>query len=338
MQASDFSYVLPTGSIAQKAIEPRDSARLLVTSTMAGHDFADLPQLLESGDLLVVNHTKVRAARLSAVRVATGGVVEVLLVKRVDALRWEALFRPARRMRKGLMLEAGCLSIELLTEPVRGVGTVAVDAPGDVENAIALVGELPLPPYFHGSLERDDRYQTMFAKWVGSAAAPTAALHFTPRVVSDLAERGVRIEPVELAIGLDTFRSMADGSVAAHKIHREAFHVPSETARAIASTVQAGGRVIAVGTTVVRTLETAAESRGVVRVGAGESDLFITPGFRPLIVDAMITNFHAPQTTLIVMIAALLGERWRTVYDHALADHYRFLSFGDAMFIDQFAC
>lgn len=337
MQASDFFYTLPDAAIAQEAIEPRHAARLLVASTLVGYEFVELPRLLGSGDLLVVNRTKVRAARLSAERVDTGGAVEVLLVKRVDATRWQALFRPSRRIRKGVLLEAGPISLEVLATPVRGVGIVAVSSPGDVEDAIAEVGALPLPPYFHGALEHDDRYQTMFADTIGSAAAPTAALHFTPRVVSALEERGVRIEFVELAIGLDTFRPMADGPVAAHKIHRETFHVPSETAVAIASASNAGGRVIAVGTTVVRTLETAAESRGVVCVGEGESDLFITPGFRPQIVDAMITNFHAPQTTLIVMIAALLGERWRTVYDHALADHYRFLSFGDAMFIDRFA-
>jgi S-adenosylmethionine:tRNA ribosyltransferase-isomerase len=336
MQASDFFYVLPEGAIAQQAIEPRDAARLLVASTLSSLTFSDLPRILRDGDLLVVNRTKVRAARLRAIRVETGGAVEVLLVKRVDHERWEALLRPARRIRAGVSMRAGDLQIDVLSNPIAGVASVRLRAPGNVEAAIEAAGELPLPPYFHGVLKDAARYQTMFADAVGSAAAPTSALHFTPSVVSALTQRGIEIVSVDLHVGLDTFRPMADGPIADHRIHRETFTVPADTAAAIEETKRTENRVIAVGTTVVRTLETAADPRGGLRVGAGESSLFIQPGFRPQIVDAMFTNFHAPQTTLIVMIAALLGDRWRTVYDHALTEGYRFLSFGDSMFIDEF--
>ncbi len=336
MQASDFSYNLPESSIAQYAIEPRDAARLLVTSNLASHRFADLPQLLRAGDLLVVNRTRVRAARLRAVRDESLGSVEVLLTKRVDEERWEALFRPARRIRTGVTLKAGDISIEVLGDPTLGVAAVRLGASGDLEAAIAESGEIPLPPYFHGALADDERYQTMFAETIGSAAAPTSALHFTPKVVADLTESGVGIVTIDLEVGLDTFRPMADGWVADHLIHREAFSVSAETAAAVNATRSRGSRVIAVGTTVVRTLETAVGPDGNLRAMTGESDLFIVPGFQPRLVDAMITNFHAPQTTLIVMIAAFLGNRWRNVYDHALAENYRFLSFGDSMFIDKF--
>lgn len=336
MQVSDFSYHLPEASIAQNAIEPRDAARLLVTSTLSSHRFADLPKLLLDGDLLVVNRTRVRAARLHTVRHGTGGSVEVLLTKRVDETRWEALLRPARRIRTGVVLQAGDMRIELLSNPVHGVASVSLTASGDIEQAIATAGEVPLPPYFHGELDDDERYQTVFAETTGSAAAPTSALHFTPRLVAELKRGGISIVAVDLNIGLDTFRPMADGAVVGHVIHREEYSVPVETAAAIDAAKANGDRVVAVGTTVVRTLETAVGADTTVRAGAGESDLFIVPGFRPRIVDAMITNFHAPQTTLIVMIAALLGDRWRTVYDHALAEDYRFLSFGDSMFIDEF--
>ncbi|GBE25242.1 S-adenosylmethionine:tRNA ribosyltransferase-isomerase [bacterium BMS3Bbin02] len=337
MQASEFSYHLPEASIAQSAIEPRDAARLLVASTLSSHRFSDLPQLLREGDLLVVNRTRVRAARLHAVRHGTGGTVEVLLTKRVDETRWEALLRPARRMRAGVVLQADGVRIELLSHPVNGVASVGLTAGGDIEQAISVAGEIPLPPYFRGQLDDDERYQTIFAETTGSAAAPTSALHFTPQLVSELSQGGIRIVAVDLDIGLDTFRPMADGEVTGHVIHREEYAVPAETAAAIDAARANRDRIVAVGTTVVRTLETAVAPDATMRAGAGESDLFIVPGFKPRIVDAMITNFHAPQTTLIVMIAALLGDRWRTVYDRALAEDYRFLSFGDAMFIDEFA-
>jgi len=336
MDTSLFHYDLPAEAIAQSAIEPRDAARLLVANTLDDRHFTDLPDLLDPGDLVVVNNTRVRPARVFATK-ETGGAVEVLLTKRIDDIRWEALIRPARRIRPGTTMTTGSLLMTVKTEPDRGVVIVevaVVGGAGDVDEILPELGEIPLPPYFHGTLDDDERYQTMFARATGSAAAPTAALHFTPTVVEALYGRGVRIAEVELDVGLDTFRPMADGRISDHQMHRERYSVPSSTAGAIARAKEDGSRVVAVGTTVVRTLETAANAGGLLETGSGSTDLFITPGYRTRIVDAVVTNFHAPGTTLIVMIAALLGPRWRDVYDHALGSGYRFLSFGDAMFIE----
>ncbi len=336
MDTSLFQYDLPTDAIAQSAIEPRDAARLLVANTLDDRRFTDLPSLLDPGDLVVVNNTRVRPARVFATK-ETGGAVELLLTKRIDEMRWEALVRPARRIRPGTTMTAGSLRMTVETEPDRGVVIVeiAVDGgSGDVDDILPELGEIPLPPYFHGTLDDDERYQTMFARATGSAAAPTAALHFTPAVVEALHERGVHMAEVELDVGLDTFRPMADGQISDHQMHRERYSVPSSTVTAITEAKESGSRVVAVGTTVVRTLETAVGADGLLEAGSGSTDLFITPGYRTRIVDAVLTNFHAPGTTLIVMIAALIGPRWRDVYDHALGSGYRFLSFGDAMFIE----
>jgi S-adenosylmethionine:tRNA ribosyltransferase-isomerase len=203
-----------------------------------------------------------------------------------------------------------------------------------VDDVLGSAGEVPLPPYFHGSLPTPERYQTVFAKSIGSAAAPTAGLHFTPRLLETLAAGGTDVVEIELDVGLDTFRPMEDGPLADHRIHRERFSVPPATVAAIQRARRAGGRVIAVGTTVVRALETVASS-GDVEAGEGESELFIVPGYRLRAVDAVVTNFHAPRTTLLALIAALLGPGWRNIYEHARSAGYRFLSFGDAMFIDE---
>lgn len=335
MDASLFNYDLPANAIAQSAIEPRDAARLLVAGTLEDRVFTDLPGLLHPGDLVVVNNTRVRPARVRATK-ETGGAVEVLLTKRVDELRWEALIRPARRIRPGVKMAANSLHMTVMTQPDRGVVTVEIIADGDkdVDDILPDLGEIPLPPYFHGTLDDDERYQTMFARATGSAAAPTAALHFTPAIVEALRSRGIRIAEVELDVGLDTFRPMADGPIADHQMHRERYSIPSATVTAVAAAKQRGGRIVAIGTTVVRTLETAVDESGRLRAGSGSTDLFITPGYRPKVVDAMVTNFHAPGTTLIVMIAAIIGPGWRDVYDHAVEYGYRFLSFGDAMFIE----
>ncbi len=333
MQTSRFDYELPAGAIAQEAIEPRDASRLLRVATLTDHAFSDLPELLEPGDLLVVNRTRVRRGRLVGTRADTGGMVELLLLRPLDAARWEALVRPARRMRPGISLDFGDIRGHILTSPDAGRVLVRVEAAGDVEDVLGAVGEVPLPPYFRGTLDSPERYQTMFAKVVGSAAASTAALHFTPALVDRLAGRGVEFAEVELDIGLDTFRPMTATELSDHVIHRERYFVPDTTVAAVAATRERGTRVVAVGTTVMRTLETAAEGSGV-RAGPGESDLFITPGFRPSVVDALLTNFHAPRTTLIVLVASLIGPPWRDVYATALDRGYRFLSFGDAMLIE----
>ena len=336
VDTSLFDYNLPDEAIAQTPIEPRDAARLLRCDPIEDRVFADLPELLRAGDLLVVNRTRVRAARLHGRKSGTGGAVEVLLLRRVDRERWQALLRPARRIRRGTEIDFGLLSGQVLTDPDRGQVTIALDAgDGDVEDAIGTAGEVPLPPYIHEELADPERYQTVFAKTVGSAAAPTAALHFTPDLLARIAAAGVEIAEVELQVGLDTFRPISTDSVADHAMHTESWEVPEAAAEAIAATRQRSGRVVAVGTTVVRTLESAAAGGGLVSPGSGDTDLFISPGYEMKVVDSVITNFHAPRTTLIVMIAALLGDRWRLLYEHALAGGYRFLSFGDSMFIEQ---
>lgn len=335
MQVAAYDYELPDSSIAQEAIEPRDASRLLDTKTMRDLTFQDFPSLLRPDDLLIVNETKVRAARLIGTR-HTGGRTEVLLTRRIDHERWQALLRPSKKLSSGSAVEIGDLTVTLLSDPQQGIATVnlkSVDGK-DIEEAISNAGELPLPPYFHGELDDAERYQTMFARTIGSAAAPTAALHFTDRVVRDLTLMGVRIATVDLEVGIDTFRPMSDGDIGDHAIHTERVAIPPETAAAVSATRAAGGRVIAVGTTVVRSLETAATGDRLVSDFRGDSDLFIMPGYSMRVVDAMLTNFHAPRTTLLVLISAVLGDRWREVYRHAIESGYRFLSFGDAMFIE----
>lgn len=322
------------GSIAQEAIDPRHDSRVLIASSFSELPFHSIRQLLRPGDLLVVNRTKVRAARLTGSRRPTGGRAELLLTKRMDEDRWQALVRPAKKMPPGTVVDCGPISAEVLTKQAMGVVTVALTAESDIETALATTGTIPLPPYFHGQLDTPERYQTMFAKNVGSAAAPTAALHFTKELISDLMDHGVNITEVELEVGLDTFRPMEEGPIDGHVMHRERIVVDQEAKNAIDRTRQIGGRVIAVGTTVVRTLESAAVGGGRIETTTEETDLFITPGYEFRVVDAVFTNFHAPGTTLIVMIAAMLGDRWREVYEHAVQSGFRFLSFGDSMFID----
>jgi S-adenosylmethionine:tRNA ribosyltransferase-isomerase len=259
--------------------------------------------------------------------------VETLLTRRLDERRWEALVRPARRLREGVTVDFGGIVGRLLTAPQRGLATIELTASADVDDLLPAIGEMPLPPYFRGGLEDDERYQTIFAKDVGSAAAPTAGLHFTRRLVQRLQERGVALADVDLHVGIDTFRPMEEGAVDGHRIHTEWFEVGEATADAVRTTGDQGHRVVAVGTTVVRALETAAGS-GAISAMSGHSSLFITPGYRSRVVDAVVTNFHAPRTTLLALVAAYLGPRWRSVYEHAIESGYRFLSFGDAMLID----
>lgn len=336
MNTDLFDYELPDAAIAQTPVEPRDASRLLRTDPLEDRQFSELPELLHPGDLVVVNETKVRAARLIGHKPDTGGAVELLVLRRVDESRWEALIRPARRIRIGTLLEFDAISGEVRSDPVRGEVLVKLTTAGDdIEAAIAAEGQMPLPPYIHTELNDADRYQTVFAKEIGSAAAPTAALHFTPGLLGSLAARGIEVAEVNLEVGLDTFRPIDTTLIGDHKMHSETWSVPPGTAAAIGAARQRGGRIVAVGTTVVRTLESAADDNGTVRVGRGETALFISPGYRMKAVDVVLTNFHAPRTTLIVMIATLLGERWREIYRHALNSNYRFLSFGDAMLIER---
>ncbi len=333
MDGNRFDYDLPPDRIAQAAIEPRDAARLLIAGDLTEMPFRRLPDLLDPGDLIVVNTTRVRRARLVGTRVDTGGTVEILVTRRIDDDQWEGLARPARRLRAGVAIALAGRTCTLLTDPRDGVVTMTFDPRSGVEEAIETHGRVPLPPYFTGELADDDRYQTMFASRLGSAAAPTAALHFTDAVVRACEAHGVRFASVELEVGLDTFRPMASDDLDRHEIHTEAVHVGDDAVDAVGAARERGGRVIAVGTTVIRALETAAAGEGRIEAFHGPTDLFITPGHRFSVIDGAITNFHAPRTTLIVLVAAMLGDRWRDVYDHAIAAGFRFLSFGDAMYI-----
>ncbi|MDH3729775.1 MAG: tRNA preQ1(34) S-adenosylmethionine ribosyltransferase-isomerase QueA [Acidimicrobiia bacterium] len=334
MRTADFAYDLPADAIAQEPAEPRDSSRLLDCRDMTDHRFAELPSLLDEGDLVVVNRTRVRRARLRGARQDTGGAVELLLLRRIGEV-WSALAKPSRRLRPGVAIEAGRLRVTVVGEPVDGVIDIELSTVDGtrVEEAIEEQGEVPLPPYFSGTLSTPERYQTIFAQNAASAAAPTAGLHFTESVVSGLGDRGIAIAEVDLEVGLDTFRPMSTDDVADHEIHTERVEVSGSARDAIAATRRRGGRVIAIGTTVVRALESSAAGLGQVSEFVGDTDLFITPGYEFRVVDGLITNFHVPSSTLVVLVAAFMGEAWRQAYSEALARGYRMLSFGDAMMV-----
>ncbi|MDF1597784.1 MAG: tRNA preQ1(34) S-adenosylmethionine ribosyltransferase-isomerase QueA [Acidimicrobiia bacterium] len=336
MQTSEFYYDLPDAAIAQTPVEPRHAARLLDTRDMADHVFSEVPLMLAGGDLVVVNRTRVRAARLRGFKVETGGAVEVLLLSRDEAI-WEALIRPARRVRPGQLLEfpPGLKAI-VCTAPVEGRCTIEfLDVrESQLESLIEGAGEIPLPPYIHTPLQDPGRYQTVYAGDLGSAAAPTAGLHFSEQVLEGLSRRGVGLAYVDLRVGLDTFRPISADRIDQHHMHSERVTVPEETGSAISATRRRGGRVVAVGTTVVRSLESAVDREGRVRPFDGSTDLFIKPGYSFRAIDGLITNFHVPGSTLVVLVAALLGNRWRLAYETALRRGYRFLSFGDAMYAE----
>lgn len=336
MRLDEFDYSLPAAAIAQVPVEPRDSARLLVdrgTASPEHRTVADLPGLLRAGDVVVVNETKVIPARLRLQR-ATGGQAEVLLLEPQDPGRrhWEALVRPARKLRDGEELQ----TVDGRPVLVVGARTQAGDTFHvhlvDVSGADALavlddVGEIPLPPYITTRLDRADRYQTVYANQPGSAAAPTAGLHLTPGLLDRIRAVGATIHPVELVVGLDTFQPVTVPDVADHRMHTERYRVPEPTWGAC----QGAGRVVAVGTTSVRALESAAATGNL----SGRTELFLRRGSPFHVVDVLLTNFHLPRTTLLMMIDAFVGPRWRDLYATALESGYRFLSFGDAMLLDR---
>ena len=297
---------------------------------MTDHRFIGLADLLQPGDLVVVNDTRVRAARLLGVRSETGGQVELLILEHLPDGRWEALARPARRLRPGVMIDFEGFTATITEGPDDGRVVVSLDV-DEPEQAIASAGTMPLPPYFTGELEQEDRYQTIFAHTPGSAAAPTAGLHFTDEVIQSLEDREIGLVTVDLHVSLDTFRPMTVEDIEDHEMHTEWCAIPEQTAQAIGDVRERGGNVIAIGTTVVRTLESMSDGKGGVRAGARRTNLFIKPGAEFRVVDVMVTNFHLPGSTLLVLLAAFIGERWREAYDTALARGYRFLSFGDAM-------
>lgn len=333
MQLDDFDYDLPPQAIAVEPIEPRDAARLLVDrgDDAPGHrQVRDLPDLLQPGDLLVVNDSRVIPARLRLHR-HSGGAVEVLLVEPLDGERrhWEALVRPGGKLRSGevLLADDGNRVVEMRGRRPGG-DTFEVAFLGEDDPLVVLerIGEMPLPPYLGRPQIAPERYQTVYARNPGSAAAPTAGLHLTDQVFERLTQWGVDVARVELVVGLDTFRPLDDGDPLEHRIHSESYAVDAE----VMERCRAAKRVVAVGTTSVRALESAASGRL-----AGRTSLYIHRGYDWKVVDLMMTNFHLPRTTLLVMIDAFIGPRWKTLYQQALDDGYRFLSFGDAMLLDR---
>jgi len=334
MKVDDLRYDLPESAIAQAAIEPRDSARLLDTRDTTDHVFTELPELLEPGDLVVINDTKVRRARLKGRKGGTGGVVEILVLGGNEDGTWSAMIRPARRARPGTVIEVGDVGVVVVDGPRDGVVRLEIGS-DDVEDLLERAGEMPLPPYFHGDLEDDRRYQTIFARAPGSAAAPTAGLHFTQDVVDGLTRRDIPMARVDLHVGIDTFRPIAVEDIGDHRMHSEWCSVPVETATAVEETRGRGGRVVAVGTTTTRALESLGRPDGLVKSGGMDTDIFLRPGSPFTVVDLMVTNFHVPGSTLIAMIAGFMGEGWRRAYRHALESGYRFLSFGDAMLCER---
>lgn len=345
MLTDDFDYDLPTGLIAQKPAEPRDSCRLLVldrTSGQVDHRvFSDLPDYLRPGDLLVVNETRVLPARLLGVKDETGGAVEMLLLRERYENAWECLVKPGRRLKPGarVVFGDGAMTGLVVEQIDESGGRLVQFTLGRGERSfldvVHRIGEVPLPPYITRPIEDPEQYQTVFARDERSAAAPTAGLHFTPELLDRCAEAGARIETVELDVGIDTFRPVSEDDPQDHHIHTEHFRVPEAAADAVNHTKERGGRVIAVGTTTVRALESAYDpDEDAVVESRGTTSLFILPGYRFEVVDAMVTNFHVPRSTLLMLVSAFAGRgQVLTAYNIAIEQRYRFLSFGDAMLV-----
>lgn len=342
MKTSDFDYVLPEELIAQTPMEPRDHSRLLVyhrgDNTLENKHFYDILDYLREGDALVINETKVIPARLLGVKEDTGVPVEVLLLRRQNATDWETLVRPGRRLKPGAMCTFGdgLLRCEIMGN-VEEIGgrVVRFHYEGVFEELLERLGEMPLPPYIHEKLMDQTRYQTVYAKAEGSAAAPTAGLHFTPELMEKIKQKGVTVVPVLLHVGLGTFRPVKAEDVDEHKMHSEFYEVTQEAADTLNAIRARGGRLICVGTTSVRTIETAATEDGIIHAGSGDTAIFIKPGVKIKAVDALITNFHLPQSTLLMLVSTFMGrENALNTYNTAVAEKYRFFSFGDAMFIE----
>ena len=339
MKLSDFMYDLPEARIAQTPVEPRDHSRLMVlhrdTHAIEHRHFFDIVEYLNPGDVLVINETKVIPARLYGER-PTGGAVEVLLLKQLGPKRWETLVRPGKKLKPGaeVIFGDGRLTCRVLESTDVGGRIVEFACEGSFEAALDALGEMPLPPYIHEKLADRDRYQTVYAKQEGSAAAPTAGLHFTPELLERIRAKGVEIVPVLLHVGLGTFRPVKVENIEEHEMHSEYFEVTEEAARRVNAARERGSRVVAVGTTSVRTLESAAENGRLV-AQRGDTSIFIKPGYRFQLVDALITNFHLPGSTLIMLVSALYDrEHILEAYKMAVDMEYRFFSFGDAMLIE----
>lgn len=338
MKTSDFDYELPEELIAQTPAEPRDSSRMLCyrrdTGEVSHRIFRDLPEILRPGDLLVRNNTRVLPARLYGFT-PHGGKVEVLLLKRRSLAEWEVLVKPGKKAREGAELFfSEELSLVVKGRTGEGERIVEFRYDGVFEDIISRLGEMPLPPYIHEKLADGERYQTVYSKVNGSAAAPTAGLHFTPALFDRLREKGVETADILLHVGLGTFRPVKAEEITGHHMHSEYYEIDEVNADKINRAKREGRRVIAVGTTSVRTLESVADENGFVRPCRGNTEIFIFPGYRFRCVDGLITNFHLPKSTLIMLISAFLGrEKTLELYNLAVKNRYRFFSFGDAMLL-----
>lgn len=340
LKKSDFYFDLPKELIAQDPLEDRSASRLLVldreTGAVSHHVFREIEDYLHPGDCLVLNDTKVIPARLLGEKEGTGGHVEVLLLKRRQDDVWETLVKPGKKCRPGakLVFGDGLLKAEVLETVEEGNRLVRFEYSGIFEEILDRLGEMPLPPYITHKLADKNRYQTVYARYEGSAAAPTAGLHFTNELLEKIKKKKVQVVFVTLHVGLGTFRPVKEENVLEHHMHSEFYHVSEEAAAKINETKSAGGRVICVGTTACRTLESAACENGKVQSGSGNTEIFIYPGYRFKVLDALITNFHLPESTLVMLVSALAGrEHVLQAYAEAVKERYRFFSFGDAMFI-----
>ena len=340
MKTSDFYYELPKELIAQTPVEPRDSSRLLVLDRRDGsvehRHFYDIIDYLREGDLIVANDSRVLPARIFGVKDGTGARVEFLLLKQISGNRWETLCKPGKKAREGAKFTFGDGLLRAEVAEVREDGNRVVDFDCDESFFATLdkIGQMPLPPYITAELQDKERYQTVYSHELGSAAAPTAGLHFTEELMEKIRRKGVKIEYVTLHVGLGTFRPVKVDDVTRHKMHSEHYEIPAETARLINETKQNGGRVIAVGTTSCRTLESVATQYGAVKPCEGYTDIFIYPGYPFKVLDGLVTNFHLPESTLIMLVSAFAGyDNVMNAYKIAVEERYRFFSFGDAMII-----
>ncbi|MDF2586196.1 MAG: S-adenosylmethionine--tRNA ribosyltransferase-isomerase [Anaerocolumna sp.] len=340
MTRQDFDFYLPEELIAQDPLEDRSGSRLLVLDKITGEIehriFKDIIEYLVEGDCLVINNTKVIPARLIGEREGTGAKVEVLLLKRHENDVWEALVKPGKKAKVGSRISFGDgLLVGEVTQIVdEGNRLIKFHYNGIFEEILDQLGQMPLPPYITHQLEDKNRYQTVYAKYEGSAAAPTAGLHFTKELLDEIEKKGITIANVTLHVGLGTFRPVKVDNILEHHMHSEFYHIEQEEADKINNTKKNGGRVICVGTTSCRTVESAADESGFVKPGSGDTEIFIYPGYQFKVLDALITNFHLPESTLIMLVSALVGrEPVLHAYETAVKERYRFFSFGDAMFI-----
>ena len=340
MKTSDFYFDLPQELIAQDPLEDRSSSRLLVLNKDTGatehHIFKEITDYLNPGDCLVINDTKVIPARLYGNKIGTDAKIELLLLKRKENDIWETLVKPGKKAKPGSKISfgGGLLTGEVLDVVEEGNRLIRFTYNGIFEEILDVLGQMPLPPYITHQLKDKNRYQTVYAKHDGSAAAPTDGLHFTPELLAILKEKGVKIAHVTLHVGLGTFRPVKVEDVTQHHMHSEFYSIEESQAKLINDTKAAGGRIISVGTTSCRTLESASGENGIVKAGSGWTDIFIYPGYRFKVLDCLITNFHLPESTLLMLVSALAGkEHILNAYETAVQERYRFFSFGDAMLI-----